>query len=79
MPREDGGRWKVSRHVGAGRSFFFFYVTAAITVATDGSDDDNDDEDNDVADEDVGAMRRYFGGESFTRVTEENYKKKKAR
>lgn len=67
---EDGGRRKVSHHVEAGRSFF--YVAAAITVATDDSADYDD-----VVDEDVGVTRWYFGGESFTRVTEENYKKKR--
>jgi len=67
---QDDGRRKVSHHVEAGRSFF--YMAATIT-ATD------DDDDDDIADENVGATRWYFGGESFTRVTKENYKKKRER
>lgn len=73
MHREDGGRRKVSRHVGTGRSFFTWQRPLPSPPSSD------DDDDDDVADEDVGATRRYFGGESFTRVTEENYDKKKER
>lgn len=75
MHQEDGEKCHVTSERDGVCSFFFpffFYVAAAITVATDGSADDDD-----VADEDVGATRWYFGGESFTRVTEENYDKKK--